>query len=80
MNTVLMMIAKLIWGFDVMKKAELDTSIETGFHGGLVIGYEPFEVDFMVRSEKHREASKGLGDDEGVAGVRTSHERVMDSR
>lgn len=54
-NTFLMMVAKLVWAFDVVAKGELDMSIETGYHGGLVIGSEPFDVDIKLKSEKHRE-------------------------
>lgn len=55
-NTFLIMAAKLVWAFDIVAKGELDMSIETGFHGGLVIGSEPFEVDFKPRSEMRRQA------------------------
>jgi len=50
-----MMAAKLVWAFDVVAKEELNMSIETGYHGGLVIGSESFEVKLKLRSEKHRE-------------------------
>jgi cytochrome P450 len=53
-NAFLTMAAKLVWAFDVVAKGELDMSIETGYHGGLVIGSEPFEVGCKLRSEKHR--------------------------
>lgn len=53
-NSFLMMAAKVIWTFDVIPKKPLDTSVETGFHGGLALGPEPFEVDFISRSDNHR--------------------------
>jgi hypothetical protein len=34
----------------------LDVSVETGFHGGLLLGSEPFEVEFVPRSEARRKA------------------------
>jgi hypothetical protein len=51
-----MLAAKLVWAFDVVASEPLDMSIETGFHGGLVIGSESFDVDFVARSEMHRQA------------------------
>lgn len=55
-NGFLAMAAKLIWAFDVKPKGQLDLSVETGFHGGLLLGSEPFDVDFVPRSEAHRQA------------------------
>ncbi|KAF2626696.1 cytochrome P450 21 [Macroventuria anomochaeta] len=54
-NGFLAMAAKLVWAFDVKGRGELDLSVETGFHGGLLLGSEPFEVDFVPRSEMHRQ-------------------------
>lgn len=50
------MAAKLVWAFDVRARGKLDTSVETGFHGGLLLGSNPFEVEFVTRSEMHRQA------------------------
>lgn len=50
------MAAKLVWAFDVKPRGKLDLSIETGFQGGLLLASEPFEVDFVPRSELHRQA------------------------
>ncbi|UPX19718.1 uncharacterized protein EKO05_0009972 [Ascochyta rabiei] len=55
-NGFLAMAAKLVWAFDVVAKEPLDLSVETGFHGGLLLGSEPFEVDFVPRSEARRQA------------------------
>ncbi|KAJ4312240.1 hypothetical protein N0V94_007542 [Neodidymelliopsis sp. IMI 364377] len=55
-DTFLMLAAKLVWAFDVVASEPLDMSIETGFHGGLAIGSESFDVDFVPRSEMHRQA------------------------
>ncbi|KAF9691096.1 hypothetical protein EKO04_010652 [Ascochyta lentis] len=55
-NGFLAMAAKLVWAFDVVAKEPLDLSVETGFHGGLLLGSEPFEVDFVPRSEERRKA------------------------
>ncbi|KAF3009549.1 hypothetical protein E8E13_005463 [Curvularia kusanoi] len=55
-NGFVAMAAKLVWAFDVKTKGDLDMSIETGFHGGLLLGSEPFVVDLVLRSEMHRRA------------------------
>ncbi|KAJ4993526.1 cytochrome P450, partial [Stagonosporopsis vannaccii] len=55
-NGFLAMAAKIVWAFDVKPKGKLDLSVETGFHGGLLLGSEPFEVEFVPRSEGHRRA------------------------
>lgn len=55
-NGFLAMAAKLIWAFDVRPKGKLDLSIETGFSGGMLLGSQPFEVEFVPRSELHRQA------------------------
>ncbi|RYP64796.1 hypothetical protein DL770_009127 [Monosporascus sp. CRB-9-2] len=59
-NAVLIAMAKLVWAFDIIPTKTIDTSIENGYHGGLVIGPEAFEADFVPRSPKHRQ---GLLDD-----------------
>lgn len=56
-NGFLALAAKLVWAFDVVaKEGELDCSVETGFHGGLLLGSKPFEVEFRPRSDVHRRA------------------------
>lgn len=55
-NGFLAMAAKLVWAFDVKAEGELDMTVETGFHGGLLLGSNPFEVSFVPRSEGHRQA------------------------
>lgn len=55
-NGFLAMAAKLVWAFDIVAKGELDLSVETGFHGGLLLGSKPFEVEFRPRSQAHRQA------------------------
>lgn len=51
------MAAKLVWAFDVVaEEGDLDLSVETGFHGGLLLGSEPFKVEFRPRSEVHSRA------------------------
>lgn len=55
-NGFLALAAKLVWAFDVVAKEPLDVSVETGFHGGLLLGSEPFEVEFVPRSEARRKA------------------------
>ncbi|KZL85875.1 cytochrome p450 [Colletotrichum incanum] len=52
-NQIMITIAKLTWEFDVVAKGHLDTSIETGYHAGLVLGTTHFDVDIVPRSE-HR--------------------------
>ena len=58
-NTFLIMAAKLVWAFDVVAKESLDMSMETGFHGGLVVGSKPFDVEFILRNENIRESILG---------------------
>ncbi|TQN70476.1 Cytochrome P450 monooxygenase patH [Colletotrichum shisoi] len=53
-NQALITIAKLTWGFDVIPKGPLDTSVETGFHDGLVMGVSHVDVDILPRSEERR--------------------------
>ena len=55
-NGFLALAAKLVWGLDVKGKGELDLSVETGFHGGLLLGSEPFEVEFVPRNEGRKKA------------------------
>ncbi|KAH6638978.1 cytochrome P450 [Boeremia exigua] len=55
-NGFITMAAKLVWAFDVKPKGQLDLSAETGFHTGMLMGSEPFEVEFIPRSEMHRQA------------------------
>ncbi|KAK8050089.1 hypothetical protein PG994_011819 [Apiospora phragmitis] len=55
-SSVLMVAAKLVWGFELEPREPLDLSVESGFHGGLVMGSEDFEVAFVPRSEERRKA------------------------
>ena len=55
-NGILMLLAKLVWAFDLVPRQPLDLSMETGFHGGLVLGPEAFDLDFIPRSETRRQA------------------------
>lgn len=56
-NGFLAMAAKLVWAFDVVaREGDLDLSVDTGFYGGLLLGSEPFKVEFRPRSEGHRQA------------------------
>ncbi|KAH8646149.1 cytochrome P450 [Xylariales sp. PMI_506] len=61
-NSVLLVIAKVIWAFDVIidndqsSKGEpaVDVDIESGFIGGLTLGCKPFKARFAVRSETRK--------------------------
>ncbi|KAJ0162041.1 Ent-sandaracopimaradiene 3-hydroxylase [Colletotrichum tanaceti] len=53
-NQALVTIAKLAWGFDVVPRGTLDTSVETGFHDGLVLGVAHVDVDLPPRSEERK--------------------------
>lgn len=53
-NSVLLAMAKLVWGFNMIPTAPIDTDVETGFHDGLVISPENLKVDFVPRSDEHR--------------------------
>ncbi|EFQ35333.1 cytochrome P450 [Colletotrichum graminicola] len=55
-NQIMITIAKLMWEFDVVAKGNLDTSIETGYHDGLILGTAPFKVDIVPRSEDRKRA------------------------
>ncbi|KAK7924227.1 hypothetical protein PG985_006281 [Apiospora marii] len=55
-TSVLVVAAKLVWGFELEPRGPLDLSVETGYHGGLVLGSEPFEVGFVPRGEGRRRA------------------------
>ncbi|KAK1982511.1 cytochrome P450 [Colletotrichum cereale] len=55
-NQIMVTMAKLTWEFDIVAKGPLDTSIEIGFHDGLVVGAAPFEVDIVPRSEDRKSA------------------------
>ncbi|KAK7940750.1 cytochrome P450 [Apiospora aurea] len=57
-SSVMMVAAKLVWGFEFkpIREHPLDLSVESGFHGGLVLGSEEFEVGFVPRSEERRRA------------------------
>lgn len=55
-NGFLAMAAKLVWAFDAKPKGDIDLSVETGFHSGMLLGSEPFEVEFVPRSNMHRQA------------------------
>lgn len=55
-NGSLLLLAKLVWAFDLVPPRPLDLSIETGYHGGLVLGPEAFDLDFVPRSDTRRQA------------------------
>ncbi|KAK8055747.1 Cytochrome P450 [Apiospora rasikravindrae] len=58
-SSTLMVAAKLVWGFELVPPRDgqpLDLSVESGFHGGLVLGSEEFGVEFVPRSEGRRRA------------------------
>lgn len=50
-NQVTMTMAKMAWGFDIVKRGPLDLSIETGFNAAFITGPEPFDVGFEPRGE-----------------------------
>lgn len=54
-----MVAAKLVWGFELEPRGPLDLSVESGFHGGLVLRSEPFGVTFVSRSEGRRKEMVG---------------------
>ncbi|KAK6865460.1 hypothetical protein PG995_001988 [Apiospora arundinis] len=55
-NSVLLVAAKLVWGFELKTQEPLDLSVDSGFHGGLVLGSEDFKVGFIPRNEGRRKA------------------------
>ncbi|CAH0022322.1 unnamed protein product [Clonostachys rhizophaga] len=54
-NSIITAIAKLIWSFKIEPAGPLDLNTETGFHTGLVMGPEPFKVNFVLRDPKRKE-------------------------
>ncbi|SPO05427.1 related to O-methylsterigmatocystin oxidoreductase [Cephalotrichum gorgonifer] len=50
-NSVLLVMAKLLWAFKIIAPEPLDISEETGFNTGLVLGPKPFNVNFVPRDE-----------------------------
>lgn len=50
-NSVLLVMAKLLWAFNIIAPEPIDMRVETGFHTGLVLGPKPFKVDFVARDE-----------------------------
>lgn len=55
-NTLLMMMAKLVWCFDVCSDKPVDVSINTGYTGGLILRSEPFEMEFRPRGSDRTKA------------------------
>lgn len=57
-NSVLVAMSKLLWAYSIVptEKAPLDLDVETAFHPGLILGPEPFKVDFVLRDAAREEA------------------------
>ncbi|CAG9957146.1 unnamed protein product [Clonostachys rosea f. rosea IK726] len=54
-NAIIIAIAKLLWSFKIEPAGPLDLNYETGFHTGLVMGPEPYKVNFVLRDPKRRD-------------------------
>ncbi|CAH0023304.1 unnamed protein product [Clonostachys rhizophaga] len=57
-NSVLVAMSKLLWAYHIVpaEKEPLDLDVETAFHPGLILGPEPFKVDFVLRDAAREEA------------------------
>lgn len=53
-NSMLITMSKLLWSFDIVAGAELDTAVQTAFKDAILTGPKEFSVDFKVRSESRR--------------------------
>nr|XP_036588032.1 cytochrome p450 [Colletotrichum truncatum]KAF6799173.1 cytochrome p450 [Colletotrichum truncatum] len=58
-NQVLVTMAKLAWGFDVVAKGPLDVDIKTGYRSDLVLAPKAFDVDFKPRGETRSKSMTG---------------------
>ena len=54
-NSMLLAMAKLLWAFEMVGPADLDTSVNTAFKDAILTGPEMFPVDFRVRGPARRE-------------------------
>lgn len=55
-NSILVAMSKLLWAYEITASKPLDVDVETGYHTGLVLSPEPFDVDFTLRDESRRGA------------------------
>jgi hypothetical protein len=46
--------AKIVWTFNITSTSPVDTSIETGYNGGLLLCPKKYPAIFEVRSDMHR--------------------------
>lgn len=53
-NSMLLTMAKLLWSFDIVGPANLDTSVDTAFKDAILTGPKIFPVDFRVRGVTRR--------------------------
>ena len=54
-NSMLLTMAKMLWSFDIVGPAGLDTSVDTAFKDAILTGPKSFPVDFRVRGSTRRE-------------------------
>ena len=45
--------AKIVWAFDISPSAPVDSSIETGYTDGFVVGPKRYPAKFVPRTPEH---------------------------
>jgi cytochrome P450 len=50
-TSMMVAMAKIIWAYEIVAVGKLDLDVNTGYHGGLVLGPEAFKVEFQPRDE-----------------------------
>lgn len=56
-SSILVVMSKLLWTFNIVSTGNLDISVETGYHSGLVLGPHAFQVDFVPRDGERAKAA-----------------------
>ena len=44
--------AKIVWAFDILASSTIDSSIETGYTDGFVLGPKKYPAKFVPRSQR----------------------------
>lgn len=57
-QSMLLLMAKLLWAFDLVAPGPVDVSVETGFHGETVVDPTPFAVRCVPRSAARARAAE----------------------
>ncbi|PKS08486.1 hypothetical protein jhhlp_004869 [Lomentospora prolificans] len=54
-NSVILMLSKLLWAYQIVAPEQLNIAVEIGFTTGLVLAPKPFNVKFVLRDEAKRQ-------------------------